>query len=327
MMPWANLERLSRAQARRQNVAAARLGMGWPVSAGRQAYRLELERCRERYPLRLFGQAGGTPLTLDCDAEALFPELARQSLIEAGAAAPVLIGQAFEDWFSALEGVFGFALDLTGTAFDCAPSRGAYGLVLRHERSRRAAHFALDSEAVHRWLERQPVAAGELDGSIVVPLPVCVSGPRLTPERTRAIRPGDALLLQRSSWYLRVPLRRGARRLALKTSGETMMVSGPMMDDDAAPGAEDRELVATGAVALSFDAVIGTISLTLDELVHLRSGSVLSLQTPLEDNSVLLLCQGVPFARGELIAIDDALAVRIVDPMSRSGSRREAGED
>jgi type III secretion protein Q len=28
---------------------------------------------------------------------------------------------------------------------------------------------------------------------------------------------------------------------------------------------------------------------------------------------VLLLCQGVPFARGELIDIDDALGVRIVD--------------
>jgi type III secretion protein Q len=27
----------------------------------------------------------------------------------------------------------------------------------------------------------------------------------------------------------------------------------------------------------------------------------------------LLLCQGVPFARGELIDVDDALGVRIVD--------------
>jgi type III secretion protein Q len=73
------------------------------------------------------------------------------------------------------------------------------------------------------------------------------------------------------------------------------------------------ELVPASALTFSFDAVIGTLALTLDELMCLRPGSIVSLQMPVHRHTIKLLCQGVPFARGELIDIDDALGVRIVD--------------
>lgn len=316
MNPWRDLERISLEHARRHNVAALYLGTAWPVKVGNQAFTLQFEPCQPGYPLRLVGRAAGAPLTLDCDAQALFPELAGQTLTQAGTTAHLLVSQAFEDWLCALEGLFGFALELSGTSFEVSPNPGAYGLALTHDRSRRAAHFALDSEAVDRWMSRQTLpagAAGELACRLSVPVAVCLAGPALTLPRLRGIRAGDALLLERSSQYLRVPLRHGARRILLKPSGEYMVIDRPIIDENAEFADMTSELVPASALTFSFEAVIGTLSLTLDELTRLRSGSIVSLQLPAHQSAVMLLCQGVPFARGELIDIDDALGVRIVD--------------
>ncbi|HEY1609345.1 MAG TPA: FliM/FliN family flagellar motor switch protein, partial [Paraburkholderia sp.] len=319
MNPWRDLERISLEHARRHNVAALYFGTAWPVKVGNQGFTLQFEPCRRGYPLRLLGRAAGAPLTLDCDAQALFPELAGQTLTQAGTTAHLLISQAFEDWLCALEGLFGFALDLSGTSFDVSPNPGAYGLALTHDRTHRTAHFALDSEAVDQWMSRQTLPVGqtdELSRRLSVPVSVCLAGPALTLPRLRRIRPSDALLLDGSSPYLRLPLHHGARRILLKSSGEYMVIDRPMIDAaaEAAEAADmTSELVPTSALSFSFEAVIGTLSLTLDELTRLRSGSIVSLQLPAHRSAVMLLCQGVPFARGELIDIDDALGVRIVD--------------
>jgi type III secretion protein Q len=316
MSPWRDIERITLEHARRQNVAALYFGVAYPVNVGRQTFTLQFEPCRSSYPLRLHGQAGGATLTLDCDAQALFPELARQSLAQAGARAHGLITQAFEDWLSALEGLFGFTIEVNGISFDVEPRPGAYGFVLTHARSHRAAHLSLDSEAIDQWLQRQPVPVDDiarLSRRLLVPVAVCKAGPALTLRRLRRIRPGDALLLNPSSLYLRLPLCRGARRIFLKPSGEHMMIDRPMIDEDTECAEMTSELVPASALTFSFDAVIGTLTLTLDELTRLRPGSIVSLQLPVRRRSVLLLCQGVPFARGELIDVDDALGVRIVD--------------
>ena len=317
MNPWRDLERISLAHARRQSVAALHFGAATPVSVGRQAFTLQFEPCRAGYPLRLQGHAAGEPFTLDCDGEALFPALSRQALMHAGVHAHVLVAQAFDAWLAALEGVFGFSLDVGAMSFDVAPQQGAYGLVLTHATSRRAAHVALDSSAVDAWLKRQPDPADDmarLSGQLRLPVPVCMAGPSLTLPRLRRVRRGDALLLERASLHLRLQLGRGGvRRISLKTSGEYILIDRPMIDDETGSAEMTSELVPTSALTFAFDAVIGTLSLTLDELTRLRTGSIVSLRLPVHRNSVLLLCQGVPFARGELIDIDDTLGVRIVD--------------
>lgn len=100
-----------------------------------------------------------------------------------------------------------------------------------------------------------------------------------------------------------------------------MVIAQPMIGD-ANPSTEmTSELIPASALAFSFDAVIGTLSLTLDELMRLRTGSTVSLQQPVGRHSIRLLCQGIPFARGELIDIDDALGVRIVDLAHMSDSQ------
>src|SRR5690349_19879631 len=92
-----------------------------------------------------------------------------------------------------------------------------------------------------------------------------------------------------------------------------------MIDDDRDQLEITSEFIAIDALTFAFDAVLGTVSLSVPELADLRTGSILSLQIPVRERSVTLLCQGVPFARGELIDIDDALGVRITD-MTRAAS-------
>lgn len=317
MKPWRDMPSMSHAHVQRHNLAVLHFGAASTIDVGRQTFTLEVEPCRASYPLRLEAQAHGEPMTLDCDAQALFPELSRRSLKRARTRAYRLIAEAFDDWISAFEGAFGFAIEPSGAAFDVAPPPGALGFVLTHARSHRIAHFALDSTVIEEWLKRRPVPpplhdSASLGGRLMVPVQMCMAGPTLRAQRVHSIKPGDALLLEPSSHYLRVPLRYGARRISLRPSGDYMMVDRPIIDDGALADTAGA-LVPASALTFSFDAVIATLSMSLDELTNLRSGATLPLQVPSNRHGVLLLCQGVPFARGELIDIDGALGVRLLD--------------
>jgi type III secretion protein Q len=313
--PWIGMQRLTQADAQRRNIAALHFGSPYAVHVGVRRYVLQFDACRQRYPLRLTGSACGDPFTLDCDARALLPELPAHPLPRDDVEARAMIADALEDWLSALEGAFGFSFELQGVAFDAKPPAGAYGMSLTHSQSGRTAHFSFQCEAVDQWLRSRPTPAShEADDRgrhLRVPVQLCMAGPSFSVARLRKIRPGDALLLDRASYHLRVPLRHGARRILLHLSGEQILVDRPMIDDEREPPEMTSEFIAVDALTFAFDAVLGTVSLSVHELAHLRTGSILSLQIPARERAVTLLCQGVPFARGELIDIDDALGVRI----------------
>lgn len=314
MNPLLGLERMALEHAGRHNIAALHFGTPYPVMVGARRFTLQFEPCLARYPLRLHGTASGKPFALDCEAQALFPELSWHALAQTGDAAYRLIADAFEDWLCALEGVFGFSIELSGVTFDTTPERGAYGLCLTHVQSGRIAHFSFHSDAIDHWLQLRAApkaGAAALAMQIVIGVPVCIAGPSLSLRRVRKIRPGDALLLDTTTYYLRVPLRTGARRISLKFAGEQILIDRPMIDDQKQPLEMTSELIPLDALTFAFDAVLGTLSLSLHEVSRLRPGSVVSLQLPVRNRAVTLLCQGVPFARGELIDIDDALGVRI----------------
>ena len=125
----------------------------------------------------------GEPLALDCDAQALFPELARQIADAAGASAPAVDRGSLRR--------LAVRTRRRVRIHDRRDRRlvryGAAGRrlrpVLTHPRgAHRAAHFAFDSEAVDQWLKRQPVPMerGEpvYRSRLLVPVPVCMAGPR-----------------------------------------------------------------------------------------------------------------------------------------------------
>lgn len=160
MNPFIGLPSFTRDQAERLNIAALQFGVPWPVNVGPRRFTLAFEPCRPRYPLRLHGTASGAPLELDLDASALIPALAVQSIAQAGPLAHRLIADACEDWLCALEGAFGFALEISAVSYDATPHPDAYGLALTHLRSGRMASLSFRCEAVDLWLRARPPMRG-----------------------------------------------------------------------------------------------------------------------------------------------------------------------
>lgn len=80
--------------------------------------------------------------------------------------------------------------------------------------------------------------------------------------------------------------------------------------DGAALVAKDISLV--GHVPVTMTAVVGSVSLTVERLFALRKGEVLAMNESV-DAPVTLLLNGKAVARGELVAVEDNLGVRITE--------------
>jgi type III secretion protein Q len=313
MIVWPDLETLALVDAERHNLAIRHFGQPRAVRVGNRRFVLEFEPSRARYPLLLFGASAHGPFNAACDAGALLPELAPSVIAARGDAALAHVVDALSDWLCALEGVFGFTIDITGVGFDVVPPAGAYGIAVTHEASGRAAHFSFNSPAVDAWLRLHvppPPPSEALLSRLRVRMPICAAGPSMPLARLRKIAVGDALLFNRDFCYLRVPLRLGACRLLLKFTEEHTLID-QVMNDQPAPVEVSSELLPIDALTFAFDAVLGTLSLSVAELAHLRQGSIVAFRLPARERTVTLLCQGIPFARGELIDIDGSMGVRV----------------
>jgi type III secretion protein Q len=313
MSLWLDMETLARADAERHNLAIRHFGRPQAVRVGARRFTLEFEPCRARYPLLVSGTAGQAPFSAACDAGALLPELAQSVIAERGDTALMHVVDALSDWLCALEGLFGFTIDVTAVAFNAFTPPGAYGIAVTHAASGRAAHFSFCSPAVDAWLQRRmpvPLSNDALLRRLYVRLPICMPGPSMSLPRLRKIAVGDALLFDRSSCYLRVPLRLGACRILLKFTEEHTLIDH-VLNDEIPPAEMTSELLPIDSLTFAFDAMLATLSLSVAELAHLRQGSIVAFRLPANERKVTLLCQGIPFARGELIDIEGSLGVRV----------------
>jgi type III secretion protein Q len=313
MMIWPDLETLALVDAERHNLAVRHFGQPRAVRVGNRCFTLEFEPCRARYPLLLSGVAAEGPFSAVCDAGALLPELTPSVIGTRGDTALTHVVDALSDWLCALEGLFGFTIDITGVAFDAVAQAGAYGIAVTHAASGRTAHFSFCSPAVDAWLRLHvptPPSSDALLRRLHVRMPVCAAGPSMSLPRLRKVAVGDALLFDRDSCYLRVPLRLGTCRLLLKFTEEHTLID-QVMNDQPTPVEVTSELLPIDALTFAFDAVLGTLSLSVAELAHLRQGSIVAFRLPARERTVTLLCQGIPFARGELIDIDGSMGVRV----------------
>lgn len=314
MSLWPDLDILARADAERHNLAIRHFGRPQAVRVGTRRFTLEFEPCRARYPLLVSGTAAQAPFSAACDAGALLPELTPSVIAERGDAAVMHVADALNDWLCALEGLFGFTIDIAAVAFEGLTQPGAYGLAVTHATSGRAAHFAFCSPAVDAWLQRRlpapPSSSEALLRRLYVRLPICMAGPSMSLPRLRKIAVGDALLFDRYSCYLRVPLRLGACRILLKFTEEHTLIDH-VLNDETPPVEVTSELLPIDSLTFAFDAMLGTLSLSVAELAHLRQGSIVGFRLPANERTVTLLCQGIPFARGELIDIEGSLGVRV----------------
>jgi type III secretion protein Q len=125
MSLWPDMETLARADAERHNLAIRHFGRPQAVRVGARRFTLEFEPCRARYPLLVSGTAGQAPFSAACDAGALLPELAQSVIVERGDTALMHVVDALSDWLCALEGLFGFTIDVTTVAFNASTPPGA----------------------------------------------------------------------------------------------------------------------------------------------------------------------------------------------------------
>jgi len=74
-------------------------------------------------------------------------------------------------------------------------------------------------------------------------------------------------------------------------------------------------------VPVNLDVRLGEARLTVAEILALRAGSVVTLDAPL-DTLVELRFNGTVIARGEIVAVDDRFAIRLVEVGTATGEGR-----
>lgn len=72
------------------------------------------------------------------------------------------------------------------------------------------------------------------------------------------------------------------------------------------------DISVVGHVQVQLDAVVGACQISVERLMQLSSGDVLTLLADLDDPIVLRL-NDKPIARGELVAVGDHFGVRVVE--------------
>jgi flagellar motor switch protein FliN/FliY len=84
----------------------------------------------------------------------------------------------------------------------------------------------------------------------------------------------------------------------------------PKSETPAKPGAINSDLLRGVRVAL--DVQLGQVSIAVEDMMALKPGSVVTLQTGLAESVELYLNENL-IARGEVVAVGDKYGVRIVE--------------
>jgi flagellar motor switch protein FliN/FliY len=67
-----------------------------------------------------------------------------------------------------------------------------------------------------------------------------------------------------------------------------------------------------GHVGVSLSALVGTVSLSIEQLFAMKQGEVLTMNETF-DTPVTLMLNGKPVARGELVAVEEHFGIRITE--------------
>lgn len=88
----------------------------------------------------------------------------------------------------------------------------------------------------------------------------------------------------------------------------------PDAPDNAPVGANllNKDMSLVGHVSVTLTALVGSVSLSIEQLFAMKKGEVLSMNESF-DTPVTLLLNGKAVARGELVAVEDNFGIRITE--------------
>ena len=147
----------------------------------------------------------------------------------------------------------------------------------------------------------------------------------LDPARLAALHPGAVVVLERTFDPGRHRLRVGASAYDFSHQGEAWLCVGlealdlahsgdrfPMLPDDATPA---RAPTSVGAIDVAVDFDLGRLDVPLAAIESWQPGSLVGLPPPLlaEGVAVTLRVNGRAIGSGDLVRIDDRIAVRLTD--------------
>jgi flagellar motor switch protein FliN/FliY len=73
-----------------------------------------------------------------------------------------------------------------------------------------------------------------------------------------------------------------------------------------------KDMSLVGHVSVTLTALVGTVSLSIEQLFAMKKGEVLPMNESF-DTPVTLLLNGKAVARGELVAVEDNFGIRITE--------------
>lgn len=88
--------------------------------------------------------------------------------------------------------------------------------------------------------------------------------------------------------------------------------AAPTPSAPAGPPLVSLDAAVFSGVSVNLDARLGSVTMTVQELLALRAGQVVALDAQLND-LVELSLNGAPVGRGEIVAVNDSFGVRIVE--------------
>ena len=107
-------------------------------------------------------------------------------------------------------------------------------------------------------------------------------------------------------------------------AGGAAVVASPANFPSSSPRPKERRRdrsITLLDVSVCVTAELGRVTMSIGDILKMGIGSVVGLNRTVAE-PVDLLVQGVPFARGEVVVIDDRFAIRIseiVDPAQQGG--------
>lgn len=322
-MIWQALPRFTRRTARLLNRVAEITGYEVPIRAGGRTFDISFPGAErsQPYPLALEGKSRGQRLRLYLDVEAIDPGLAADALSLLGAEAGPRVVAHLQDWLCAIDGLIGVPLQPHALIFNPAARAPLLHACIVERKSRRLGRIAFSAMRTHQWLLDRPdlrhwrSERRQLGSSLRTNVAVCLPGPRLPFRRLRNIHLGDVFRVTNDRPILR--LRTGSDF----TNIQLVSTSGGYMVDDQSPMTRTAleptvPLVSTDMLEFNIDVVLTNLPMTFGEIGQIGSGTIFPIKLPLHHRRVTIRCEGVPFAVGDLVQVQDSLGVRI-DQMCR----------